>query len=207
RYQGRASINRFSGTTQLSLLGSANNLNEPGFSIFDYIDFIGGFERLAAQGGGRISLSEDDIGIPLNFGNGGGLNTSKSLGLNLNHDFGENTQFSTNYFGSRLERDLRQSFTRDNFLNDGAFSSSGREVDETRSDGHRVNIDLEHNMGEQQRLLLQSSISYNTSQNSRTQELANFSDLGLSTNESNLFNSYQPERWSGSANLQYLLKF
>ncbi|MEL6837288.1 MAG: outer membrane beta-barrel protein [Bacteroidota bacterium] len=207
RYQGRASINRFSGTTQMSLLGSANNLNEPGFSIFDYIDFIGGFERLAAQGGGRISLSEDDIGIPLNFGNGGGLNTSKSLGLNLNHDFGENTQFSTNYFGSRLERDLRQSFTRDNFLTDGVFLSSGREIDETRSDGHRVNMDLEHNMGEQQRLLLQSSISYNTSQNLRRQELANFSDLGISTNESNLLNSYQPERWTGSASLQYLLKF
>ena len=207
RYQGRASINRFSGTTQMSLLGSANNLNEPGFSIFDYIDFLGGFERLASQGGGRIQVSQDDVGIPLNFGNGGGLNTSTSLGLNLNHDFGENTQLSTNYFGSQLKRDLRQSFTRDNFLNDGAFTSTGREIDESRSDGHRVNLNLEHDMGERQRLLLGSSVGYNGSRNLRSQELSNFSDLGMSTNESSLFNRYQPERWSGRANMQYLLKF
>lgn len=43
-YQGWVNVNCFSGIMQLFLLGSVNNLNEFGFLIFDYIDFIGGFE-------------------------------------------------------------------------------------------------------------------------------------------------------------------
>lgn len=207
RYQGRANINRFSGNTQLSLLGSANNLNEPGFSIFDYIDFIGGFERLMDQGGGAIRLTEEDIGVPLDFGNGGGLNTSKALGLNLNHDFGENTTFSTNYFGSRLQRDLQRSFTRDNFLNDGGFSSVGMNTEDSRSDGHRLNIDFDHDIGEKQRLLLWSSLSLNTSQNFSARQLANTAENEIPLSESDQSNTYRPERWSADVNLQYLLKF
>lgn len=207
RYQGRANVNRFSGTTQLSLLGSANNLNEPGFSIFDYIDFIGGFERLMSQGGGMVRLTDDDIGVPLDFGNGGGLNTSKALGLNLNHDFSEDTQFSSNYFGSRLERDLQQSFTRENLLNDGQFSSLGQNTEDSRSDGHRVNVDLEHNMGELQRLNLRASLAYNNSQTLRTQQLTNLSGNDALINSSDQRDAYEPERWRGSTDLQYLLKF
>ncbi len=207
RYQARANVNRFSGTTQVSLLGSANNLNEPGFSVFDYIDFMGGFERLMSQGGGMLQLSQDDIGIPLDFGNGGGLNTSKALGLNLNHDFSENTQFSTNYFGSRLQRDLRRSYTRDNFLGDGAFASQGSNVEDSRADGHRLNLDLEQKFGERQRLDFRSGISYNTSRNLRTQQLSNLDLNEVPINESDQYNLYTPDRWMANANLQYMLKF
>ena len=40
RYKGKGNINRFTPTEQLSLLGMANNVNEPGFSMDDYIDFV-----------------------------------------------------------------------------------------------------------------------------------------------------------------------
>lgn len=207
RYVGRASINRFSGTTQMSLLGSANNTNEPGFSIMDYIDFVGGMERLMAQGGGRIQLTEDDIGIPLNFGDGGGLNTSKALGLNLNHDFGEKTQFSSNYFGSRLQRELRETYNRNNFLSDGAFESLGETAMDSRTDGHRLNLELKHEWDSRQRLQVRTGMGYRNGQTSRNQQLANGNTDGLLVNESDQRYAYSPNQWTINTSVQYFLKF
>lgn len=207
RYEGKASVNRFSGQSQLSLLGSANNINEPGFSIFDYIDFLGGFGNLMEQGGGSIQINDDDLGVPLNFGDGGGLNTSQALGLNYNRDFGEHTTFSSNYFGSILKRDLQESFTRNNVLAEEEYRSIGQQQENSRTSGHRVNLELEHELGERQRILFGGNIGYTDGHTSRAYALSNFTNADLLASDSRQDYRNTPLRWSARTSQQYFLKF
>ena len=207
RYQGKASINRFSGQSQLSLLGSTNNINEPGFSIFDYIDFLGGFGRLMGQGGGMVQIDDDDLGVPLDFGDGGGLNKSQALGLNYNRDFGENTTFSSNYFGSLLKRDLQESFTRNNVLAEEEYRSIGQQQENSRTSGHRVNLELQHELDERQRILFGGNIGYTDGNTSRAYALSNFTNANLLASDSRQDYRNTPLRWSARTSLQYFLKF
>src|SRR6185369_16332521 len=58
RFQGKASINRFSKGKQLSFLGMGNNVNEQGFSLDDYMNFSGGSQQMAG-GGGSMRIQFD----------------------------------------------------------------------------------------------------------------------------------------------------
>jgi len=83
RYDGQASVNRFSSTTQLSFLGNVNNVNRQGFSFGDYINFVGG---MSAMGGGGFRM--DSGGLQLGTDLSDGFSNTLSLGLNASRDFG-----------------------------------------------------------------------------------------------------------------------
>ena len=84
RYEGKAMINRFSKKTQLSFLGSLNNLNNSGVNASDFVSMTGG-----GQGGGMRNVNFN-TGVPVSFGqNNNGETNSITSGLNLNHDFGK----------------------------------------------------------------------------------------------------------------------
>ncbi len=125
RYEGKAMINRFSKKTQVSLLGSLNNLNNSGVNVNDYVSMTGG----GGGGGGMRSLS-GNTGIPLSFGqNNIGETKSITGGLNLNHDFGNKNKLNFSYYLTQNETDLRQNTFVNSFLSNGTlindkFSSS-----------------------------------------------------------------------------------
>ncbi|RMG68447.1 MAG: TonB-dependent receptor, partial [Bacteroidetes bacterium] len=46
RYAFRGNLNQFNDRRQLSALGALNNTNQPGFSLQEYMDFMGGLQML-----------------------------------------------------------------------------------------------------------------------------------------------------------------
>ncbi len=118
RYEGKAMINRFSKKTQLSFLGSLNNLNNSGVNASDYVSMTGG----GGQGGMR-NLNFNS-GVPISFGqNNNGVTNSITAGININHDFGKKNKINFSYYLTQSETDLRQNTHTNSFQPSGTLIS------------------------------------------------------------------------------------
>ncbi|MGB4960035.1 MAG: carboxypeptidase-like regulatory domain-containing protein, partial [Saprospiraceae bacterium] len=115
RYETKAMINRFSPKTQLSFIGSLNNLNNSGLNVSDYMTMTGG-----GTGGGRNF--NFNSGVPVTFGqNNTGETSSATTGVNINHDLGNKNRISFSYYLTQSETDLRQKSLINSFLPSGAL--------------------------------------------------------------------------------------
>jgi hypothetical protein len=122
RYEARANINSFRKKTQVSLIGLSNNTNQQGFSVMDYVNFMGGFRNMAGGGqGGSLSLNPGDIGVPLNMGSSNGFTTTTATGVNFNYDLGEKTEIRSSYFYNQLDKTIDKSTFRQSLQGRGSF--------------------------------------------------------------------------------------
>ena len=151
RYKGRLSLNRFNPTTQMSLIGNLNNVNEQGFTVGDYVSFMGGF-----GGGSRNN--------PVNISNGlsNGFVTTKAGGFNLNHDFSDKTEISFNYFINVIDNDINGTTNRENFLdNNNTYSTEELTSQLSQTNNHRFNVVLEHEIDSTQDIKITSGLTFN----------------------------------------------
>ncbi len=187
RFQARANINRFTKTRQLSFLGMANNVNEQGFSIDEYLNFTGGAQQMMGGGGMRFVIGGDNSnGVPLNFGNrANGIMTNYAGGVNLNNEFGKKTELNGSYFYSHLDHNRDQTTFRENAFQDERFSSNQNDILENSNDNHRMNFTLDHRADSANSFKLTGSVSYNeTDGTSRsTSESFATNDMLLNRNE------------------------
>ncbi|MEM1320211.1 MAG: TonB-dependent receptor [Bacteroidota bacterium] len=169
RYEGKALLNRFSRKMQLSTIGMLNNTNDPGFSLDDYINFMGGLQNMMSGGGGRVVLNSDELGLPLAAGAGNdGFMRIGAAGLNLNYDFSKRTQLSSSYFYNQIDKDISREISQQNLLGNAQFNSAENSDQDSKSSGHRLNLELEHKIDSFQSITLRSNLSYNDGQlNSR----------------------------------------
>lgn len=127
RYNETLSVNRFSPTTQLALLGGANNVNQAGFS--------GG--RPGGGGGGGRGRG----GGGARAGGSSGFTESLAMGLNASHDFAEDTWLRSSYFLSRAENVQNSAIQQQLLLGSAASSLLDRISDETtNSVSHRIDL-------------------------------------------------------------------
>ena len=146
-YAGALSLNRFSPTTQLALIGSANNVNQAGFGWGDAMSFGG---RDFGRGGG-----DDD-----------GLTESLSVGLNASHDFGGNDDnwVRTSYFLSTLDNFQNETRRQEQLLGTNASSLVDRATrTETDNSRHRVNLNSQFTLSEGHELRLRGNLNASTS--------------------------------------------
>jgi len=163
RSQGRASLNRFTKSRQLSFLGMGNNINEKGFSMDDYMNFTGGSQQMMGGGAVRMQVSNDNQnGVPLNFGNrANGIMTSYAAGLNMNNEFSKKTELNGSYFFNYLEHQKDQSTLRENFLPNGSYTFSQNSKQMNDNFNHRVNTTFEQKLDSMNSLKLTAGMSYN----------------------------------------------
>ncbi|MCB9285145.1 MAG: TonB-dependent receptor [Lewinellaceae bacterium] len=162
RYQGKASINRFSKTLQLSALGMLNNINEQGFSLNDYLNFMGGMQNMMAGGGSfRITLDGDQAGIPLDIDQRSGITTTSAGGLHTNVELSDKTELNASYFYNRIGNDLQRDVFRENLLGMSAFSTTENTDQQSRNTNHRFNATLRHEIDSTQRLIIRGGLGYN----------------------------------------------
>lgn len=165
RYEGKFNVNKFTKKSQLSAIGAANNNNQQAFSFDDYLNFMGGISGLMGGGGSggrvRISLDENNLGLPIGSGLTNGFTETWSGGLNFNHDFSKNTKLNASYFYNRLENSLERDVTRQNLLRDQAFGSAESEDRLSRNANHRLNLTLKSNIDSVQNLTFRSGLVYN----------------------------------------------
>jgi hypothetical protein len=109
RYETKTNINRFTESSQLSFIGMANNVNQQGFSIQDYVNFSGGMQNIM-RGGGRSRGGGS--GIQINSGISDGFVKTLAGGLNYNVDFGKKTELRMSYFHNGIKNDIKQDVFR-----------------------------------------------------------------------------------------------
>lgn len=209
RYAGKASINRFSPEQQLSFIGMANNTNEQGFSINDYLNFMGGLQAMMSGGGGamRLELDSDQMGLPMNaFGGNNGFTTTWAGGLNFNNEFGKKTELNGSYFFNRMNNDIDRTLKRDNFLADKTFTTLQNSLQESLNMNHRFNFTLDHKLNDKQSLKLRSNFTYNESDFESFSNVQNLTDSALE-NTSDQFNTYGGNNVGVNSSLLYRRKF
>ena len=143
RFDAKFNVNSFKGDATWTAIGTANNINAQGFSIMDYIDFMGGFGALGGSGG-RVEINSDDVGIPLGQDLNQGFMNTVSGGINYNYDLSDNTELSASYFYTRLENDLDKTTFRQNILNDDSFDTDEKSIQDLFNTGHTLNFKYKH---------------------------------------------------------------
>ncbi|MDE6120542.1 MAG: outer membrane beta-barrel family protein, partial [Muribaculaceae bacterium] len=115
RYRGAFTVNRFWNGNQITLLGAANNINEPGF----------------ADGASRFQR----------FGGMNGITNSQSVGINFNVGKQDILRVGGDVMYSHTDRDTRTSSeTQYNFPNDSSSYNNANNI--ARDKGHNFRADF-----------------------------------------------------------------
>jgi hypothetical protein len=137
RYESNLSLNRFNNDQQISLIASANNINQQNFTLGNAIsigsgNFRGGFQRIAQSFGAA------------NNNNNNGITTVWSAGLNFNDEWGKKWKINGNYFFNNSELLVSQNTKRQNILPDSTFFTFQDNNNTTNTDNHRLNLRLDY---------------------------------------------------------------
>jgi hypothetical protein len=138
RFKGKANINKFDKKTQFSAIGMANNINEQGFSIQDYISLMGGLSNLM-MGGGEMTMNGIQIQMP---GVSSGISTNAAAGVNYNRDFGKKTELFTNYFFNAVDANIKDETDRNTFYEKLTTTENTVSEQNSESFNHRLNLSL-----------------------------------------------------------------
>ena len=158
RYEGRASVNRFSKGLQISVIGNLNNINQQGFSVDEYMNFMGGIGGF--MGGGN-SFRFGGNGISFNSGLSDGFVDTKSGGLNLNYKFGPKIKLSSSYFYNGIENVIERISTRENFLESGSYFENSDGTQASDNLNHNINAELEIEIDSTQDLKIRGNFRIN----------------------------------------------
>lgn len=166
RTDNRLNVNRFDKKAQTSVLGQMNNINRQGFSFQDYFNFAGGFDAM----GGTLELSEDDLPVPLDFGDDKGLTTTYALGGNFNREFSKKTDLQSSAFYSQMDKGVTSNSSRQYVAVSDGYNSTSSYDDRSNNENYRLNLRLEHKPDSSSRFLIKGQARFN-----------NFTSTGIST--------------------------
>ncbi len=211
RFQAKANINRFNKGDQFSLLGMANNINEQGFSIDEYMNFTGASQQMVAGGGPvrvNVSLNDQSTGIPVNFGRrANGIMTNYAAGLNLNKQLSKKTEVNGNYFFNSLDHDLKQDTYRENFLPNGNFTYNQNSVQNNQNLNHRANAIVDHQLDSLSSLRFTTNFSFNGTDSEQESAGSNRAADGTLQNESEIKNTANGSNLTSNSSLLFRHKF
>jgi outer membrane receptor protein involved in Fe transport len=210
RFQSKTNMNRFDKRQQLSFLGMANNTNEQGFSIDEYMDFTGASQQMtAARGPVRVQVKADDqTGIPLNRGNRtNGIMTNYAGGLNFNREFNGKTELNGNYFFNSLDHDITRETVRENFLPGGNFSYIQNSVQQNTNRNHRLNVLLDHQFDPLNSIKFTSGFTSNKTGTEQQSTSENRSADNTVQNESDILNTADGNSMTWNSSLLFRHRF
>jgi hypothetical protein len=197
-------VYRFTEKTQLAALGMYNNINQFGFSLSDYISFNGGLAAFSS-GDGHVMIGGDNS-IPVNFGQPVfGTGSNGAAGLNFSVSGSKNNRLFASYLGSGSKRRLFETSSTRNFIPGGSFRMEESISQEKRDTTNKLNFGLRKQIGEKQNIIINGSMSYNTSGNPLNSLTSSFlNDLELNNQERN--SGEQTCRLAFNSDASYLLK-
>lgn len=186
RYQAGGNINFFKGTSRISLIGMANNINMQNFASEDILGVLGtsGGQRGPSMLGGRGQFRYNSEAQDFLVNASGGITNTYAGGVNYSDTWGKKTEVSASYFFNQGDNTLNNQFIR-NFIsaeNSGPVFQS-EEDNSSVNINHRFNMRLEYKMDSMNMFIYKPRITY---QSNRGQALAH-SDTrasGIRQNES-----------------------
>lgn len=155
RYDQTFGLNRFTTTTQIAAIASANNVNQPGFSWADYQGFVGGAKALAAPrgDGGSSGAGRDD-----------GFTETVGLGVNASHDFAAGSWIRSSYFLSSLDNLQNRTVQQRQLLGAQVSSlSDGTNSEAADNLTHRFDLNTQYTIGEAHHVRLRADFTRRSS--------------------------------------------
>lgn len=211
RFAAKGSLNKFTRDRQLSFLGMANNTNDRGFGIDDYVNFTGGSRQGMGGGGGGMRIRgsrNNSTGIPLNRGNAtDGLMNSYAAGVNVNEHINKNTEVNGSYFYNHLKHNIDQSTARETFLTNGSLFFDERAIQNNTNTNHRANITLDQKLDSLNNLRLNSTFSLNETSSLQRSAGKTVAPDGSLANETQRFYNSDGSRLNFNTSLLYRHRF
>lgn len=171
RYFSKGNIHYFRDKWQASAISLANNVNQTGFTIDDYINFVGGISKFIENGSGAGGIGG---GLPMQGNNNDGFLETAATGLNFRYKPSNRSEFSGNGFLNNFNnRYLRDSY-RETFYTDSTLISSENITRVARQLNNNYNFAWEYVIDSTQVLDLDASFSWGNSNLSNFVHQQNF---------------------------------
>ncbi len=189
RYSGALNLNRFSPSTQLSVIGSRNNVAQSAFSM--------ALPVAIGRGGGG-------------FGGGGssGFSETMALGLNGSRQFTDNSWIRSSYFLSTSDR--RQSSVTDEQLLQGESVSANRNETATSLSNnlsHKLNLNAQHAFNTWNQLRFRGSFSAGPDKSDNVSNQETLTPAGDFQNRASSSVSTDADNLDGNGRLTYSRRF
>lgn len=160
RYKGKINYNRFSPSSQSSVIANSNNMNQQVFSFGDYIDFMGGlnnvFNGAGLNAGGILSMSPQDQQ---------GIDEANAVGLNFNYFRFKNINWSSNYMFINNTNTLLSQSESDFFGLSAPYSSKDSTSSLSILNNHRINSKLDYSINPLNKLIFKISGAFRANKN------------------------------------------
>jgi hypothetical protein len=215
RYNANGIFSHFDGETQLAALLSSNNTNNIGFSDFmgDVMSTMGGGFGGGGRGGGGSrggggggNRSFNLGGISINSGSGG-ANTTTSGGANANYRFGEKLKIGANYFFNIVDSRMEQNSIRENILPDSTFFYTQDQLQDRKSQNHRINMEADYTINENNSLLFRPNVNIGAGNTEGIYNYLTETSSGLELNAGNTLSGSDNRSFSTSGTLLWRHKF
>ncbi|WP_414000025.1 outer membrane beta-barrel protein [Flavobacterium sp. W1B] len=188
RYESSFIMNLFNNNRKISLLGSSNNINAPGFSMDEVFDNMGG---------GRNSR-----GTTVGRGQASGITQSNLLGFNYSDQLTKGFQVNANYNFSDTSTENSNSSFSTNFRPTGDFTTKSNSESQNNNTSNKANIELEYKISPTMRLFVapkfNTSNSYSNSESKSESRLLDETLTNDSQSEST--NRSESNNFSNSIN-------
>ncbi|HET9053943.1 MAG TPA: TonB-dependent receptor, partial [Cyclobacteriaceae bacterium] len=183
RFMGKLSLNRFSKGQQLSVVGTANNINEQGFSFDDYMTFTGGANAFAGGGGGTRTITiggggGGGAGMQLGGGQTNGLMNTYGGGVNFNKDLSRKTKLNANYFVNYLDHDIIQETDREYFNTTNFKYYRDSTIQRSTNLNHRLNVIVDHEFDSANSVKWTNSVTYSDTESEQINGSKNMAEDG-----------------------------
>lgn len=202
RYEGKVMVNKFDKKSQISFIGSLNNLNNSGVNINDYASMTG-------ASGNNFRNFNMNSGAPVSFGQSNtGEISSNTLGVNYNYDLSKKNKINASYFLTNGATDLIQSTYTNNFqqnrtlISNKALTSSATNLNHNFYTKLDLVIDSTSEVTVSGSLAIRSSDDNSFQQDTTSNEA--FQILNLNIQEQQ--NKASSSAFSGQANYRKKLK-
>ncbi|HZV68966.1 MAG TPA: outer membrane beta-barrel protein [Saprospiraceae bacterium] len=205
RYNAKASINRFTKTSQLSVLGQFNNINDQGFSFTDVMNFSGGMRGMGGRGGGggrsvEISASSD---IPFSDGLSSGLVKTGAGGINFNWHKTKNFNFRSSYFFNGVNKAQLQDVFRQN-LSAMPFNTDEHADKSTINHAHSFSFDSDIKPDSTQQFTIRAKVGFGDGNSFSQETLENREPAGLLIIQSNTITDANADNLTLSSSATYM---
>ncbi len=196
RFDAGANMNWYNGSTQLSIIGTANNINNLRFGDFSALgqSNSGGPGGPGGPRGGMGGFSNN---------NNSGISTSYSLGTNFRDSIGHKISFTGSYLFTENETDKIQTGARQTFLSDTLGNSfyNSNSTNSTTNKNHNLNLEFDYRIDSMNSILFRPKIKITESNSNQNSTYATF--FGNDTINSNFLKRNDTIN-SGTSNLNYV---
>lgn len=156
RYQANGLVNYFNKSQRISVLGSSNNINNPGFSFDEIYDMVGN------QRGGISMNSSGGFAVGnLSFGFGDGIITSSTIGASYADQRKDRYKMDGNYFYSYSDSQNNEKIARENFLPNGRYFTVTENSFMGSTLSNQGSANLEFDVDRTTRVTIQPGLSVN----------------------------------------------